>query len=50
MIAKLLAAGMLPGVWGYDEPTRVLRRRTARRTQLVRGQTRARNQIHATLI
>ncbi len=50
MIAKLLAAGMLPGVWICDEATRVLRRRIARRTQLVRGRTRARNQIHATLI
>jgi transposase len=50
MIAKLLAAGMLPGVWICDEQTRVLRRRIARRTQLVRGRTRARNQIHATLI
>ena len=50
MIAKLLAAGMLPGVWVCDEPTRVLRRQIARRTQLVRGRTRARNQVHATLI
>jgi transposase len=50
MIAKLLAAGMLPGVWICDEATRVLRRRIARRTQLVRGRVRARNQIHATLI
>ncbi|MCA1680033.1 MAG: transposase [Actinobacteria bacterium] len=50
MIAKLLAAGMLPGVWICDEATRVLRRQIARRTQLVRGRTRARNQIHATLI
>ena len=50
MIAKLLAAGMLPGVWICDEQTRVLRRQIARRTQLVRGRTRARNQIHATLI
>ena len=41
---------MLPGVWICDEATRVLRRQIARRTQLVRGRTRARNQIHATLI
>jgi hypothetical protein len=40
MIAKLLAAGMLPGVWICDEATRVLRRRIARRTQPVRGRTR----------
>ena len=39
VIAKLLAAGMLPGVWACDEATRVLRRRIARRTQLVRRRT-----------
>ena len=50
MIAKLLAARMLPGVSICDGATRVLRRRIARRTQLVRGRSRARNQIHATLI
>jgi transposase len=50
MIATLLGAGMLPGVWICDEAIRVLRRRIARRTQLVRGRTRARNQIDATLI
>ena len=50
MLAKLLAAGMLPGTWVCDEPTRVLRRRISRRTQLVRGRTRARNQIHAIAI
>ena len=48
MIAKLLAAGMLPGVWVCDEQTRVLRRRIQRRSQLVRGRTRARNQIRST--
>jgi transposase len=50
MLAKLLAAGMLPGTWVCDEHTRVLRRRLARRAQLVRGRTRARNQIHAVVI
>jgi transposase len=50
MLAKLLAAGMLPGTWVCDEQTRVLRRRIARRSQLVRGRTRARNQIHAIAI
>ncbi len=50
MLAKLLAAGMLPGTWVCDEPTRVLRRRIARRGQLVRGRTRARKQIHAVVI
>ncbi len=50
MLAKLLAAGMLPGTWVCDEQTRVLRRRIARRSQLVRSRTRARNQIHAIAI
>jgi transposase len=50
LLAKLLAAGMLPGTWVCDEQTRVLRRRIARRSQLVRGRTRARNQIHAVVI
>jgi len=50
MLAKLLAAGMLPGTWVCDEQTRVLRRRLARRAQLVRGRTRARNQVHAVVI
>jgi transposase len=50
MLAKLLAAGMLPGTWVCDEQTRILRRRIARRSQLVRGRTRARNQIHAVVI
>ena len=45
MLAKLLAAGMLPGTWLCDEPTRVLRRRIARRGQLVRGRTRARTRF-----
>jgi transposase len=50
LLAKLLAAGMLPRTWVCDEQTRVLRRRLARRSQLVRGRTRARNQIHAVVI
>lgn len=50
LIAKLLAAGMLPGTWVCDEPTRILRRQVTRRSQLVRGRTRARNQIHAIII
>jgi transposase len=50
LLAKLLAAGMLPGTWICDEQTRILRRRISRRSQLVRGRTRARNQIHAVVI
>lgn len=41
---------MLPGTWVCDEQTRILRRRIARCSQLVRGRTRARNQIHAVAI
>ena len=37
LLAKLLAAGMLPGTWVCDEQTRILRRQIARRSQLVRG-------------
>ena len=50
LIAKLLAAGMLPGTSVCDEPTRILRHQVTRRSQLVRGRTRARNQIHAIII
>jgi hypothetical protein len=36
VLAQLLAAGFLPEVWMPDETTAALRRRVARRTQLVR--------------
>ena len=36
-LAKLLAAGSLDSVWMPDERTRVMRRRLARRSQLVTG-------------
>jgi transposase len=49
-LARLLAAGELDGVWSPDERTRVLRRRLARREQLVRARTRAKNEIHAVLV
>jgi transposase len=49
-LAKLLAAGSLDGLWLPDEQTRVLRRRLARRTQLVRARTRAKNECHAVLV
>ena len=39
-LARLLAAGLLHGCWLPDEPTRALRRRLARRAQLVRQRTR----------
>jgi transposase len=49
-LAKLLAGGFLPEVWAVDEPTRILRRRVARRAQLVKQRTREKNQVHAILI
>jgi transposase len=49
-LAKLLAAGFLPEVWTPDEQTGALRRRIARRAQLVRQRTREKNQVHAILI
>jgi transposase len=49
-LAKLLAAGSLDGLWMPDEQTRALRRRLARRTQLVKARTRAKNECHAVLV
>jgi transposase len=49
-LAKLLAAGSLDGLWMPDERTRALRRRLARRTQLVKARTRAKNECHAVLV
>jgi transposase len=49
-LARLLAAGELDAVWMPDDACRVLRRRLARREQLVRSRTRAKNEIHAVLI
>src|ERR1039458_48649 len=49
-LAKLLAAGQLDAVWSPDERCRVMRRRLSRREQLVRGRSRAKNEIHAVLV
>jgi transposase len=49
-LAKLLWAGELDGVWTPDERIRAMRRRLARRAQLVRARTRAKNEIHAGLM
>jgi transposase len=49
-LAKLLAAGSLDGLWMPDEQTRALRRRLARRSQLVKARTRAKNECHAALV
>ena len=49
-LAKLLAAGALDGVWMPDEPVRAMRRRLARRSQLVNARSRVKNEIHAVLV
>src|ERR671918_275069 len=49
-LARLLWAGELDAVWMPDEHCRVLRRRLARREQLVRSRSRAKNEIHAVLM
>lgn len=48
-LASLLWKGELEAVWMPDERCRILRRRLARREQLVRSRTRAKNEIHAVL-
>src|SRR5215217_6874471 len=49
-LAKLLWAGQLDGVWTPDERIRAMRRRLARRSQLVRARSRAKNEVHAALM
>jgi len=49
-LARLLAAGSLDAVWMPDEDCRVMRRRLARREQLVRSRSRAKNEVHAVLM
>ncbi len=49
-LARLLASGELDAVWMPDERCRVLRRRLARREQLVRSRSRAKNEVHAVLM
>jgi transposase len=49
-LAKLLWSGQLAGVWTPDERIRAMRRRLARRAQLVRARSRAKNEIHAVLM
>jgi transposase len=49
-LAKLLAAGSLDAVWMPDEPVRAMRRRLARRSQLVNARSRVKNEVHAVLV
>ena len=48
-LATLLWKGELEAVWVPDERCRILRRRLARREQLMRARTRSKNEIHAAL-
>ncbi len=48
-LAELLASGFVAEVWCPDEKTRALRRWVARRAQLVRQRSRAKNEIAAAL-
>jgi transposase len=49
VLAELLAAGYLPGVWMADEETHALRRQVARRAHIVRQRTRLKNQVQSIL-
>jgi transposase len=49
-LAKLLASGELEAVWMPDRETQVMRRRLQRRSQLIWGRSKAKNQIHAVLM
>src|SRR5690348_14613003 len=49
VLASLLWKGEIDGVWRPDERCRVMRRRLARRWQLVRVRTATKNEVHATL-
>ncbi|MFZ0088050.1 MAG: transposase [Solirubrobacteraceae bacterium] len=48
-LASLLWRGELDAVWAPDERCRILRRRLARREQLLRARTRSKNEIQAVL-
>lgn len=50
VLAQLLAADYLPGVWQPDDSTRVIRRLVSRRAHIVRQRTRLKNQVHAILL
>lgn len=49
VLAELLAAGYLPGIWRPDEDLQALRRLVARRSGIVRERTRLKNQVQAIL-
>jgi len=49
VLAELLRAGCLPGIWRPDEELQALRRLVARRRGIVRERTRLKNQVQAVL-
>jgi len=49
VLAELLAADYLPGVWLADDETQALRRQVARRAHIVRQRTRLKNRVQAIL-
>ena len=49
ILARLHAAGLLPGVWVPPEPVRQLRALVAQRSKMVRLATQAKNRLHAVL-
>jgi transposase len=49
VLAQLLAADYLPGVWLADDHTHALRRQVARRAHIVRQRTRLKNQVQSIL-
>jgi transposase len=49
VLARLLAADYLPGVWLPDDETHALRRQVHRRAHIVRQRTRLKNGVHAIL-
>jgi transposase len=49
ILAQLLAADYLPGVWVADQDTQARRRQVARRAHLVRQRTRLKNRVQAIL-
>jgi transposase len=49
VLAELLRAGYLPGIWRPDEELQALRRLVARRSEIVRERTRLKNQVQAIL-
>ncbi len=49
VLAELLAADYLPGVWIADDETHTLRRQVARRAHIVRQRTRLKNRVQSIL-